>query len=101
MNKDPQRAPLENGLKRALAGKGGHAEPMFAMSGPPNGQKTGDPEASDTEGPDTEDNNPQDNNPQDNNPEQPFLTQGQELALAALFTCPTVRAASAWSPCTS
>ena len=95
MNTESQEAPLENGLKRALAGKGGHAEPMFAMSGPPNGQKTGDPEASDTEG-----NDPQDNDPQDNNPEQPFLIQGQELALPALFTCPTVRAASTGSPCT-
>ncbi len=45
MNKEPQRAPLENGLKRALAGKGGPAEPMFVMSGPPNGQNSGDPEA--------------------------------------------------------
>ena len=68
MNTESQEAPLENGLKRALAGKGGHAEPMFAKPGPPNGQKTGDPEASDTKG-----NDPQDNNPKDNNPEQPFL----------------------------
>ena len=74
MNKEPQRAPLENGLNRVLAGKGGHAEPMFVMSGPPNGQKTGDPE--------------------DNTRKQPSLTQGQQLALPALLTCPTIKAAA-------
>ena len=79
MNKESLRAPLENGLKRALAGKGGRAEPMFVMSGPPNGQKSGDPEA---------------HNQNDDDQDGPSLTQSQELALPALLTCPTVKAAA-------
>ena len=55
--------------------KNGHVGPMFEILPPSNGQKSGNQEEGDDQ-------------------KQPSLTPGQELALPALLTCPTIRAAA-------
>ncbi len=83
MNKESLEVPVEKGQWRPKVAKNGRVGPMFELLPPSNGKESGDRET-----------DKGDNDNAGNDQQQPSLTPGQELALPALLTCPTIRAAA-------
>ena len=75
MNKESLKAPANKGQWRPKMAKNGHVGPMFELLPPSKEEESGDQGEGD-------------------DPKQPSLTPGQNLALPALLTCPTIRAAA-------
>ncbi len=75
MNKESLKAPTNKGQWRPKLAKNGHVGPMFELLPPSKEEESGDQREGD-------------------DPKQPSLTPGQNLALPALLTCPTIRAAA-------